>query len=287
VKTKKIIDKKNENFLKYEELSWKKISELDKDKTVFFLPISPMEEHGPHLPVGTDFLIISDAVKEAIKTINSKKPDFTCVLMPTIPLGFCKFNTDFPGSISIGSKTVRDIIFGVGSSLGEHGFKYFVVCTYHMALGHLRGIYSAINKLESKYGLKTVEPWGPYYYNNMVQEREPKLGFDTSKEVHACFRETSVMKYQYPYLVDESYKNLQSIYRDLSSPRLIGKKFKEIGISEGYIGSPARADADYGRWFFSETVNMLASATLDLVSGKKKAELPKNIQKIMKAMFWQ
>ncbi len=287
MKNKKTNDKKNENFLKYEELSWKKISELDKDKTVFFLPISPMEEHGPHLPVGTDFLIISDAVKEAIKTINSKKPEFTCVLMPTIPLGFCKFNTDFPGSISIGSKTVRDIIFGVGSSLGEHGFKYFVVCTYHMALGHLRGIYSAINKLESKYGLKTVEPWGPYFYNNMVQKREPKLGFDTSKEVHACFRETSVMKYQYPYLVDESYKNLQSIYRDLSSPRLIGKKFKEIGISEGYIGSPARADADYGRWFFSETVNMLASATLDLVSGKKKAELPKNIRKIMKAMFWQ
>jgi creatinine amidohydrolase len=287
VKSKKTIDKKNEKFLKYEELSWKKISELDKDKTVFFLPISPMEEHGPHLPVGTDFLIISDAVKEAIKTINSKKPEFTCVLMPAVPLGFCKFNTDFPGSISVGSKIVRDIIFGIGSSLGEHGFKYFVVCTYHMALGHLRGIYSAMNKLESKYGMKTVEPWGPYFYNNMVQEREPKLGFDTSKEVHACFRETSVMKYQYPYLVDESYKNLQSIYRDLSSPRLIGKKFKQIGLSEGYIGSPARADADYGRWFFFETVNMLASATLDLVSGKKKGELPGNIQKTMKAMFWQ
>jgi creatinine amidohydrolase/Fe(II)-dependent formamide hydrolase-like protein len=135
--------------------------------------------------------------------------------------------------------------------------------------------------------MKTVEPWGPYFYNNMVQEREPKLGFDTSKEVHACFRETNVMKYQYPYLVDESYKNLQSIYRDIYSPRLIGKKFKDIGINEGYIGSPARADADYGRWFFSETVNMLASATLDMISGKKKGELPGNIQKTMKAMFWQ
>ncbi len=32
---------------------------------------------------------------------------------------------------------------------------------------------------------------------------------------------------------------------------------------------------------------MLASATLDLISGKKKGELPGNIQKIMKAMFWQ
>ncbi len=287
MKNKKTVDKKNEYFLKYEELSWKKISGLNKDKTIFFLPISPMEEHGPHLPVGTDFLIISDALKEAVKTIKSKKTDLTCVLMPAVPLGFCKFNTDFPGSISISSKTVRDIILSIGSSLGEHGFKYFVICTYHMALGHLRGIYSAINKLESKYNMKIIEPWGPYFYNNMVQKREPKLGFDTSKEIHACFRETSVMKYQYPYLVDESYKNLQSIYRDLYSPRLIGKKFKDIGISEGYIGSPARADADYGRWFFYETVNMIASATLDLVSGKKKGGLPVNIKKIMKAMFWQ
>jgi creatinine amidohydrolase len=286
LKSKKNTTKAN-NFLKFEELSWKKISELECDKTVFFLPISPMEEHGPHLPVGTDFLIISDATKEAIKIINSKKKDYTCVLMPSVPIGFCKFNTDFPGSINVSSKTVRDVVYSVGKSLGEYGFKYLVICTYHMALGHLRGIYSAINKLESKYDISIVEPWGPYFYNNMVQEREPKLGFDTSKEVHACFRETSVMKYQYPYLVDESYKNLQSIYRDINSPKLIGKKFKELGFSEGYIGSPARADADYGRWFFSETVNMIASATLDLVSGKKKGELPKNIQKIMKAMFWQ
>ncbi len=287
MKKKINLDKKYENFLKYEELTWKKISELDKNKSVFFLPISPMEEHGPHLPVGTDFLIISDAVKEAIKTINDKKPEYTCILMPAVPLGFCKFNTDFPGTISISSKIVRDIIYEIGSSLGEQDFKYFVVCTYHMSLGHLRGIYSAIKKLESKYNMKTIEPWGPYYYNNMVQEREPKLGFDTTKEIHACFRETSVMKYQYPYLVDESYKNLQSIYRDIYSPKLLGKKFKDIGLKEGYIGSPARADPDYGRWFFSETVNMITSATLDLIYDKKKSELPANIRKIMKLLFWQ
>jgi len=283
---KKKKDNKNK-ILKFEELSWKKIDELDRDKTIFFLPISPMEEHGPHLPVGTDMLIVTDSVKEAIKTIGKKKPDYNCVLMPTIPIGFCKFNTDFPGSISVSGKTVRDVVYSMGSALGEHGFKYFVVCTYHMALGHLRGIYSAMGKLESKYNMKTVEPWSPYFYNNMVQEREPKLGFDTTKEVHAGFRETSVMKYQYPYLVDESYKKLQSIYRDLSSPRVLGKKFKDLGIKEGYVGSPARADADYGRWFFSETVNMFVSATLDMISGKKTGELPKKIKAAMKAAFWQ
>ena len=279
--------KNDVKIIKFEELSWKQIDKLDRNKTIFFLPISPMEEHGPHLPVGTDFLTIKDTVNDAIKILNKEKPDLTYVLLPAVPVGFCKFNTDFPGSISVSGKVVRDIVYSVGSSLGNHGFKFLIVCTYHMAIPHLRGIYSAMKKLESQFKIKTSEPWSPYYYNKEMEKREPKLGFDTSKEVHACFRETSLMKYQYPYLVDESYKNLQSIYRDMNSPRVIGKTFKQLGLKEGYIGSPAKADADYGRWFYNETVNVFVKAAIDLFEGKKQPELPAHIKMVMRAFFWQ
>ena len=60
--------KNNKNkVLKFEEISWKKIDALDRDKTIFFLPIAPMEEHGPHLPVGTDYITIRDATYDAVK----------------------------------------------------------------------------------------------------------------------------------------------------------------------------------------------------------------------------
>ncbi len=280
--------KKNDiKIIKFEELNWKQIEGLNKDKTIFFLPISPLEEHGPHLPVGTDLLTIVDATNKAIKILNMEKPDLTYVLLPAIPVGYCKFNTDFPGSISVGGKVVKDIVYSVGSSLGNHGFKFLIICTYHMAVQHLRGIYSAMKKLESKYGMKTCEPWGPYFYNKETEKREPKLGFDTTKEVHAGFRETSLMKYQYPYLVDESYKNLQNIYRDMNSPRVLGKTFKQLGLKEGYVGSPARADADYGRWYFNETVNVFVKAALDLYNGKKQPGLPDHIKLAMRTLFWQ
>ena len=280
--------KKNDiKIIKFEELNWKQIEGLNKDKTIFFLPISPLEEHGPHLPVGTDLLTILDATNKAIKILNMEKPDLTYVLLPAIPVGYCKFNTDFPGSISVSGKVVKDIVYSVGSSLGDHGFKFLIICTYHMAIQHLRGIYSAMKKLESRYGMKTCEPWGPYFYNKETEKREPKLGFDTSKEVHAGFRETSLMKYQYPYLVDESYKNLQNIYRDMNSPRVLGKTFKQLGLKDGYIGSPARADADYGRWYFNETVNVFVKAAIDLYNGKKQPELPNHIKLAMRALFWQ
>ena len=283
---KKKAKTKNDKILLFEELSWKQIDKLPRDKTIFFLSISPMEEHGPHLPVGTDLLTAIDSATEAIKTLNSKKPELNNVLLPAIPLGYCEFNTDFPGSMSISGKTVRDIIYSIGSSLGRHGFKYLVICTYHMAIVHIKGIYSAMKKLESKYNMKVCEPWSPYFHSNEMQKREPKLGFDTTKEVHAGFRETSLMKYQYPYLVDESYKDLQNIYRDLSSPRVIGKSFKQLGLKDGYIGSPAKADADYGRWFFGETVNVYVKSAIALYEGKKLPDLPKNVKTAMRALFW-
>ena len=278
---------KNEvKIIQLEELSWKQIDSLDRKKTIFFIPISPLEEHGPHLPVGTDLLTARDAAKEAIRLINKKKPELTIALFPSIPLGYSKMATDFPGTVSTQIKALKTIVTDVCSSLARFGFKYYIICTFHMDLGHLRGIYSGMNKAMKTHDIKIIEPWGPYFYNKEVEKREPQVGFDTKKEVHACFRETSLMNYQYPYLVDPSYKNLQSIYRDLYSPRVIGKTFKDIGINEGYVGSPARADSDYGRWYFQQIVETFAQATLDLLDGKKPPELPNKIQLLMRSMFW-
>jgi len=284
--SKKVKSKNNQKIIKIEDLNWKQIDNLNRKKTIFFLPISPLEVHGPHLPVGTDLLTSRDAATEAIKILQQKKPDLTYVLMPAVPVGYCKFATDFPGSISVNSRVVKEIVYSSAAYLAKHGFKYFIICTYHMAIPHLKGIYSAMKKIESKYKMKTYEPWGPYFHSNQIEKNEPKLGFDTGKERHAGFRETSLMKYQYPYLVDESYKNLQNIYRDLSSPRNLGKKFKQLGITEGYVGSPSRADVNYGRWFFNETVNVYVKAAIDLYEGKKPSELPKKIKTLMKALFW-
>jgi creatinine amidohydrolase len=155
-----------------------------------------------------------------------------------------------------------------------------------MDLGHLKGIYAGIHKAMKTHDITISEPWGPYFYNKIVEKHEPKVGFDTTKEIHAGFRETSLMKYQYPYLVDESYKDLQSMYIDLNSPRNIGKTFKDIGLTEGYVGSPARADSNYGRWYFQETVTIFVQAAVDLIEGKDLPKLPKKTLLIMKSMFW-
>ncbi len=74
IATKKNDAKHVSKIIQLEELTWKQIEKLDKKKTILFIPISPLEEHGPHLPVGTDLLTSRDAAKEAIKTLNKKNP---------------------------------------------------------------------------------------------------------------------------------------------------------------------------------------------------------------------
>jgi creatinine amidohydrolase len=286
MKSAKNNGKNDFKIIQLEELNWKKIDALDREHTIFFIPLSPLEEHGPHLPVGTDLLTARDGAREAIRLIHKKKPEATLVLFPTIPLGFTKMAIDFPGTVSTSVKTIKMIVSDTCGSLARFGFKYFVICTFHMDLGHLKGIYSGMNKAMKTYSIHIVEPWGPYFYSKEVEKREPQVGFDTKKEIHACFRETSLMNYQYPYLVDPSYKDLQSIYRDVYSPRVLGKTFKEIGITEGYIGSPARADSDYGRWYFQQIVETYAQAAIDLLEGRKPVSLPRQTQLLMRSLFW-
>ena len=69
------------------------------------------------------------------------------------------------------------------------------------------------------------------------------------------------------------------------SIHLFLKTFKELGIKEGYVGSPARADSDYGRWFFQETVNLYARSTVDLYEGKTLPSLPVKIKIAMRSPF--
>ena len=270
-----------------EEMNWKQIDELPRDKTIFYIPISPLEEHGPHLPVGTDYLTSRDAAKEAINHLHKKRPELTGILFPVLPIGFTKMAACFPGTVSIHTKAIKTIISDILSSLAEYGFQYFVICSFHMDLGHLKGIHMAIKKTQRRYKIKVTQPLSAYFFNKTVEKKEPEVGFDTKKEVHAGFRETSLMKYQYPYLVDKNHKDLQNIHCNLYSPRTLGKTFKDLGINDGYVGSPARADSNYGRWYFQETVSAFATAGMDLIDGKPLPELPRETKLMMQSLFWR
>ncbi|HEX08263.1 MAG TPA: hypothetical protein ENG38_00455, partial [Thermoplasmatales archaeon] len=132
--------------------------------------------------------------------------------------------------------------------------------------------------------MKIYEPLAPYFYNKIVEKREPNVKFDTSREVHADFRETSLMRYLYPYLVDECYKKLPTVYANLFSIKNWNKTLQDIGAKNGYVGTPSEATIEYGKWYFKEIVNFYVESVLNLIEGKELLDLPKKVSTIMKLL---
>ena len=264
-KTKRI--KKNERITRLDELNWKQIDDLDRETTVFFLPISPLEEHGPHLPVGTDLFIAEEATKEAIRRIKKSKTKISPILLPSLPIGHSGFAVDFPGTISVNANALDDIIYDTAASLAKHGFRYLMICTYHMDPFYLKALYRGMKKAMSKYAIRIVEPTSSYFYQ---KEKEG--------DIHGGYEETSIMRYLYPYLLDSSYKSLPDVHLPPFSKRNFRKTFKELGAKDGYIGEPAKATIDYGKKKFNELVELYVKTAMDLKAGKSLPNLPRAIK---------
>ncbi len=72
---------------------------LKQTKTIIF-PFGTIEEHGRHLPLNTDSLII----QEVLKSVAKEKKIF---LAPIVYYGVCTTTKDHPGTISISPETLR------------------------------------------------------------------------------------------------------------------------------------------------------------------------------------
>jgi creatinine amidohydrolase len=89
-------------------------------------PFAAIEDHGPHLPVETDCLLIN-----AICLAAARKVSQNVLVMPLIPYGYVEHHMDFPGPISIDGYHLIGYLTGALKSLTRHGFKRLLVANGH------------------------------------------------------------------------------------------------------------------------------------------------------------
>ena len=70
-----------------EELTWPQIDALNRDRTMFILPVGMIEQHGPHLPVGADTLAMTYEANGAATRVSRALPDWAVVMMPPLNYG--------------------------------------------------------------------------------------------------------------------------------------------------------------------------------------------------------
>jgi creatinine amidohydrolase len=122
-------------------LTWPEAQPLLTAATVVVIPLgAATKEHGPHLPLNTDWL----QAEYYQRRVLAAAP---VVMMPTVGYSHYPAFVDYPGSVSLAHDTARDTIVDICASLARHGARRFYVI--NIGISTKRPLQAAAELLEA------------------------------------------------------------------------------------------------------------------------------------------
>lgn len=100
------------------------VKDLLTKSDLVIIPIGAMEQHGTHLPMGTDFI---NGV-ELCKLLAQERDVLAC---PVLMAGQSPYHMGFAGSITLSAETIVNVHMETVKSLLRHGFKRFMLMNSH------------------------------------------------------------------------------------------------------------------------------------------------------------
>lgn len=227
-------------------MSWKEAREAIRQAQVALLPVGSTEQHGPHLPLGTDWMTAQEIARRA-----SKRGGW--LVLPTIPVGVSEHHRQFWGTLWVSPEILRDYVMGVARSLAHHGLRRLVLVNGHG--GNTAALEEAARRLRFEGIYAFLYLWWRAIPEVVAQVVE-------SGGSHAAEMETAVVLAIAPELVrSENYE--EAIAQ--GAPEW-GKKVEgvEVGFDtvdftrSGATGNPTRTTVEKG-----ERILEAAAARLD------------------------
>jgi creatinine amidohydrolase len=213
----------------------------EKDSLVI-ITIGATEQHGPHLPVMTDNVIVEEIAKRSVAKAEGSIP---IILGPNIPFGFSHHHYLYAGAISLSVQTLLTVLKETVDSVIKSGFKKIFILNSH-------GGNDEIIRLAAKEIAYHNEIWiGASSYWNLAEEsltayKEREQLYDVG---HAGQFETSLMLAIRPELVqiDLLKETAQREIFDLTFESVLQMTpesiWKEI---DGYSDEPFKAQRKIG-----------------------------------------
>jgi creatinine amidohydrolase len=184
------------------ELNWVDYQKrLHDDQLVVFLPCGALEQHGPHLPLGTDGLLSMAIASSVAAQVNG-------LVAPTLSYGYKSQpksggGQHFPGTTSLDGQSLSYITRDVVRELARHGVKKLVLVDGHYENQWflIEGIDLALREVgASGIRIMRLEYWD-FCTEETLNQIFPE-GFPGCALEHAAVIETSLMLHYYPQLVD-------------------------------------------------------------------------------------
>ena len=115
-------EEKVKNYLPH--MTWPEVQDLLTRSDMAILPVPALEQHGPQLPIGTDYLAGCETAK-----LIAQKTDV--LVVPVLFAGVSPYHMEFPGTITLSEDTVQRVYFETAQSLIHHGFRRILLLNSH------------------------------------------------------------------------------------------------------------------------------------------------------------
>ncbi len=241
---------------------------VDASRAVAVLPLGATEQHGPHLPLSVDTVLVEGVVNAALPHLSAQDPVW---VLPTQALGLSTEHQAFEGTLTLSPETVIALWCEIGASVARAGFKKMLMFNAH---GGNVGLMDVVaRELRAQHGLLV---YSSSWYNLPLDEaalaqfsaHEHRFG------IHGGEIETSMMLALAPDLVDMSQaQNFASSSQERAQryPVLGNGKSAKLGWHiqdynpSGAVGNAGAATAAKGQALVKSAGEQLAVLLRELM----------------------
>jgi creatinine amidohydrolase len=252
------------------DMTFPELARAAADGAVVLWGLGVIEQHGPHLPLGTDVYLPCELLRRVRRLLGEN--GVQSVIMPPFYWGVNQVSGLFPGSFVVRPQTMIEIMVDLIKSLKKDSFaKLFCVSGHGDAL-HNRTIHAGIKRGAGESGVKAwfvgapsfferigIDAGDPYILPTKGEVERPGKYFD----VHAGRFETSSMWAVYPGLVKDAMlptlKSTDFGVEDITDWRKGGEHALRK-TPQGFLGDPAASDRGFGERIMAEHAVSVAEA---------------------------
>ncbi|WP_342725042.1 creatininase family protein [Bradyrhizobium sp. B097] len=227
-------------------IHWPDLAEGAAARWIAVLPLAATEQHGPHLPLGTDVMIGEAYLARVQELLPAAIP---ATFLPLQPVGISTEHIDFPGTLTLPTKVALNSWMALGESVARAGIKKLVMVTSHG--GNSAAMQLVAQDLRAQHKMLVVTTsWSRFGTpDGLFDADELRHG------IHGGAVETSIMLAKYPQHVRKDaiadFKpasvQIEKDHRFLSTQRPAPFAWQAQDLNpNGAIGDATKASAEKG-----------------------------------------
>ncbi len=236
------------------ELAWPAVAALPRTTPVIF-PIAALEQHGKHMPVFTDSLLLGEVIRRVKLSSIAEK----CLFAPLQWLGNSHHHLDFPGTLSASPRVYLDLLKDLATCFLAHGFTRLVFVNGHG--GNVTPYQQALFELKQQHRdrrdllLLALTYWDAA--GNPSSGAIP--GLVQKRMGHACEWETSMVLRLNPKLVVGEVAKVPEVLHGREFTPGYRAWVMPDRSEPGHVGTPSAATAEKGEALFTHFATGVAA----------------------------